>query len=577
MSIKRVLQFVLSLVTLTIIIQLVLFTNLPRGTRYRNRDNFFCDAIHIGVLHVTSATQLYKTLKFLVFYRNSPLHFHFFVNETGAKIVNTLFETWHLPQVQISTYESKDSKSTDTLDEKLQSLRRPELLNHTDRLIVMGSNLLVMGDLQQFWDLFDHFQMSQVLGAVKRGDNKAETDIFLLDLSKLLSMTGPLNSATGVHFAAVNPQYLRWTYVENIVDKDELNSVRAILSNMGQDIPPRRISRCTDLHESNSTDAPTLPACSSLPESQMFKRRTLLFIRRFSYAPKEHDVTLVTQFPYEKLDVFEAMCRRWLGPISATVYLSEADLEKTIDFIEKSSDLKRRYNVAYHAVFKRGEFRPMNYLRNVALRNVVTSHVFLADIDYLPMSKLHKTLLPYLAKMATHKKALVIPAFATNGSKPVSPLTVDELKEAWDKRFIIPLPEKTLGSEHLPTDYKRLRNATEPYTIQWKPNHDPCIVVQSNVVEYDERFFGYGHGRVSHILELHTQNYEFIVLPNTFVVYLDHLKGRDYEQFAKDDYRSCLQAIIEQNVDDLNRKYGTKYNITNLYGEPTKSSVVNTT
>ena len=38
-------------------------------------------------------------------------------------------------------------------------------------------------------------------------------------------------------------------------------------------------------------------------------------------------------------------------------------------------------------------YYPVNYLRNVALREVMTPYVFLADVDFLPMKGLYSSLL----------------------------------------------------------------------------------------------------------------------------------------------------------------------------------------
>ena len=55
-----------------------------------------------------------------------------------------------------------------------------------------------------------------------------------------------------------------------------------------------------------------------------------------------------------------------------------------------SSDaLRSRRNIGYHIVYREGEFYPVNYLRNVALGQVLTPFVFLMDIDFLPMFGLY--------------------------------------------------------------------------------------------------------------------------------------------------------------------------------------------
>jgi glycosyltransferase-like protein LARGE len=52
---------------------------------------------------------------------------------------------------------------------------------------------------------------------------------------------------------------------------------------------------------------------------------------------------------------------------------------------------------------------PINYLRNVALDNVVTPFVFLSDIDFVPNPKLYTTLQNYVQqmKLSTGKKVIL--------------------------------------------------------------------------------------------------------------------------------------------------------------------------
>ena len=61
--------------------------------------------------------------------------------------------------------------------------------------------------------------------------------------------------------------------------------------------------------------------------------------------------------------------------------------------------LKRRaYPIHIHVVFKssRNSAYPVNFLRNIAISNVQTSHVFLCDVDFIPMPKLHEKLVKQL-------------------------------------------------------------------------------------------------------------------------------------------------------------------------------------
>lgn len=69
--------------------------------------------------------------------------------------------------------------------------------------------------------------------------------------------------------------------------------------------------------------------------------------------------------------------------------------------------------------------------------------------------------------------------------------------------------------------------------VKWEPDFEPYVVVKRDVVEYDNRFMGFGWNKVSHIMELESQGYEFIVLPNTFIIHKPHAPSYDIMKFRK--------------------------------------------
>lgn len=90
-----------------------------------------------------------------------------------------------------------------------------------------------------------------------------------------------------------------------------------------------------------------------------------------------------------RLQMLEAICKHWTGPISLALYMSDAEAQQFLRYAQASEVLSNRQNVAYHIVYKEGQFYPVNFLRNIALKNAQTSHVFLMDIDFLPMYGLY--------------------------------------------------------------------------------------------------------------------------------------------------------------------------------------------
>lgn len=120
--------------------------------------------------------------------------------------------------------------------------------------------------------------------------------------------------------------------------------------------------------------------------------RTHLYYLDYDYVPIENDVTLVAQLSMDRLQMLETICKHWVGPMSIALYMSDGEAQQFLRFALASSILMSRRNIGYHIVYKDGQFYPVNHLRNIALRQVRTPYVFLADIDFLPMYGLYEYL-----------------------------------------------------------------------------------------------------------------------------------------------------------------------------------------
>lgn len=69
------------------------------------------------------------------------------------------------------------------------------------------------------------------------------------------------------------------------------------------------------------------------------------------------------------------------------------------------------------------------------------------------------------------------------------------------------------------------------FQVLWEPDYEPYVVVRKDIPEYDTRFVGFGWNKVSHIMELEAQGYDFIVLPNAFIIHMPHAPSFDIAKF----------------------------------------------
>ncbi|KFP43299.1 Glycosyltransferase-like LARGE2, partial [Chlamydotis macqueenii] len=301
--------------------------------------------------------------------------------------------------------------------------------------------------------------------------------------------------------------------------------------------------------------------CYDFRRQHLTQHRVHLFFLQYEFValPSPTDVTLVAQLSMDRLQMLEAICKHWAGPISLALYMSDAEAQQFLRYAQASEVLSARRNVAYHIVYKEGQFYPINLLRNVALANTQTPYVFLTDIDFLPMYGLYDYLRNSIQQLELpqRKAALIVPAFETLHYRLTFPKSKAELLSMLDMGSLYTFRYHVWPKGHAPTDYAKWRTATVPYRVAWQPDFEPYVVVRRDCPKYDQRFVGFGWNKVSHIMELDAQEYELLVLPNAFMIHMPHAPSFDISKFRLSaGYRGCLQTLREEFHQDLSRRYG---------------------
>ncbi|XP_060130581.1 xylosyl- and glucuronyltransferase LARGE2 isoform X2 [Zootoca vivipara] len=301
--------------------------------------------------------------------------------------------------------------------------------------------------------------------------------------------------------------------------------------------------------------------CYDFRRQSLIQHRVHLFFLQYDFPilADAIDVTLVAQLSMDRLQMLEAICKHWTGPISLALYMSDAEAQQFLRYAQASEVLSNRRNVAYHIVYKEGQFYPVNFLRNIALKNAQTSYVFLTDIDFLPMYGLYEYLRTSILQLELPKKkaALIVPAFETLHYRLTFPKSKAELLSMLDMGSLYTFRYHVWPQGHAPTDYAKWRTATVPYRVEWQLHFEPYVVVRRDCPLYDQRFVGFGWNKVSHIMELDAQENELLVLPNAFMIHMPHAPSFDISKFRlSSTYRDCLETLREEFHQDLSRKYG---------------------
>jgi hypothetical protein len=291
------------------------------------------------------------------------------------------------------------------------------------------------------------------------------------------------------------------------------------------------------------------------------------------------DITIVTQLSIERLPRLEMLLERWGGFISAAVYIKDVEEDMVTLNEFRQSEAVQKY-VDIHLMFA-VEFMPdypVNPLRNFALTRARTNFVLLLDVDLIPNPGARESLVKLLAMYKdrgrnTSRIAFVVPAFEVNmGVSP--PKDKAELMVHLDQQKALPVHFHIFKPAHGPTDYPHWYKAVKPYRTKYEILYEPYLLVDKSraysvghdrkkrpkvkpegssgsgsgsgsddvagssgggAVEledvpldpygfplYDEGFVGYGHDKAEHSYELEAAGYVNTIVPNDFVVHLNH-------------------------------------------------------
>uniref|UniRef100_A0AAX7TEV5 LARGE xylosyl- and glucuronyltransferase 1 n=1 Tax=Astatotilapia calliptera TaxID=8154 RepID=A0AAX7TEV5_ASTCA len=567
-----------------------------------------CETIHVAIVCAgyNASRDVVTLVKSVLFHRRNPLHFHFITDSIAQQILSSLFHTWMVPAVRVDFYDADELKSeVSWIPNKhysgiyglMKLVLTKTLPSDLQRVIVLDTDITFATDIAELWAVFHKFKGQQVLGLVEnqsdwylgnlwknhrpwpalgRGFNTGVILLLLDRLRKLrweqmwrLTAERELMSMLSTSLA---DQVIHWNSPKKLRVKNKhvefFRNLYLTFLEYDGNLLRRELFGCPSEADHNSENLQkTLSELDEDDPCYEFRRerftvhRTHLYFLHYEYKPSSDntDVTLVAQLSMDRLQMLEAICKHWEGPISLALYLSDAEAQQFLRYAQGSEVLMSRGNVGYHIVYKEGQFYPVNLLRNVAMRHVNTPYMFLSDIDFLPMYSLYEYLRKSVVQldMANTKKALVVPAFETLRYRLSYPKSKAELLSQLDMGTLFTFRYHVWTKGHAPTNFAKWRTATTPYRVQWEADFEPYVMVRRDSPEYDRRFVGFGWNKVAHIMELDAQEYEFVVLPNAFMIHMPHAPSFDITKFRSNkQYRVCLKTLKEEFQQNMSRRYG---------------------
>lgn len=274
------------------------------------------------------------------------------------------------------------------------------------------------------------------------------------------------------------------------------------------------------------------------------------------------DVSFITQTSIDRLFFFKYLLERWHGPMSVTIYISNNSMEIT-EFEKSKISLPTQSIFRYSVFYSNSDVYSYNQLRNIAINNSITSHIYISDMDFWPSNNLYESFMS-LSKnyLRDDWLAIIVPAFqyyATINETQMEPYvtqihssipqTKDELKICIRKKKCSICREKIKTHNYVYKEWFNqpiTRNISmiqcfnndiqEPYVIVKKSDHLPI---------FPEEF---SHGRdkivwIKHILYI---GYKFGELNQAYGIDIPH---PDSEKTAQ--WRMNRTLSIEAKVNAL--------------------------
>jgi len=307
---------------------------------------------------------------------------------------------------------------------------------------------------------------------------------------------------------------------------------------------------------------------------------------------KEYTVTVVTQSTIDRLYKIGLMADKWKAPISVALYVKNRDTElPLLETILKENPLLRVY-ADIHLLFANNTRYPVNNLRNLAIKYSTTDLIFVMDADFLPPIGLHDYIVSHKRYFNINKEnynqkykriipnvqfvnqstftdlshtpnmvpedqdlkvAFVIPSFSSSYDPSLLPDDKPTLLRMVLDKKIEPSNLKVCKKCHSPTNFQKWVQDSEPYEAVYRWIYEPYLVFDKTKTEwFDERLKGYGFDKNSHTLVMAMQGYRFIVLPEAFIIHINHQEstweGPKQKQQQWDSLRIVCDLIQESKV-----------------------------
>ncbi|GCC18332.1 hypothetical protein chiPu_0017895 [Chiloscyllium punctatum] len=481
-----------------------------------------CETIHIAIVCAgyNASRDVVTLVKSVLFHRRNPLHFHFITDAIAKQILGYLFETWMVPAVTVNFYDADELKpEVSWIPNKhysgiyglMKLVLTKTLPASLERVIVLDTDITFATDIAELWAVLHKFK-----------------GVILLLLDKLRKMKWEQMWRLTAERELMN------MLSTSLADQDIFNAVIKQNPILVYQLPCFWNVQLSDHTRSEQCykDVSDLKVIHwNSPKKLRVKNKHVEFFRNLYLTFLEYDGNLL---------------RRELFGCPSEVDKNSQNLQKQLLELDEDDPCYefRRERFTVH----RTHLYFLHYEFELSAEDTEVTLVAQLSMDRKSVLQLD---------MANTKKALIVPAFETLRYRLSFPKSKAELLSMLDMGTLFTFRYHVWTKGHAPTNFAKWRTATTPYHVNWEVDFEPYVVVRRDCPEYDRRFVGFGWNKVAHVMELDAQEYEFIVLPNAYMIHMPHAPSFDITKFRSNkQYRICLKTLKEEFQQDMSRRYG---------------------
>ncbi|KNC86499.1 hypothetical protein SARC_01370 [Sphaeroforma arctica JP610] len=289
-------------------------------------------------------------------------------------------------------------------------------------------------------------------------------------------------------------------------------------------------------------------------------------------------ITISTQGTWNRIENVVSLSKRWKGPISFALLLDGREQLAELEALVASNEHIAKY-VDFHVVWRMDHhhtdtdaFYPINLLRNMALHPVITSHVFIIDVDNIPNAP-HDRYLEWIesAEESTQVKdidsksacpglhAFVPPAVEMNAEALAAMYSENESDDTITKSQVVdgffdgrvsPM-HLYFSPAYIPTNHYTWAESTEVDLLPYLTRFEPYYVARMPIPVFNDTFVNRGGNFAQQMYEMAAGGYSLHRLPEAFIVDIPHTKETAVDKTEPNapDTPDATEATVEVEVE----------------------------